>query len=76
MGERWEYKLLVGHGFKQRLKGGDGVDYGILCEELLNRLGRAGWEVCSHNLSFDSAPSLIVKRRLGEEQVHDQADPA
>ena len=76
MNERWEYKFLVGHGLRQRLKDGAGVDYGVFCEELLNRLGRAGWEVCSHNFSFESAASLIVKRRLSEEAAHDQADQA
>ncbi len=76
MSEQWEYKLLVGHGLGQRLKDSTGVDYGVFSEELLNRLGRAGWEVCSHNLAFGSASSLVVKRRLVGERGSDLAGPA
>ena len=63
MYEQWEYKLLIGHGFRQRLKDADGVDYGPLSQELLNRLGKEGWEVCSHSFSFVSPRILILKRK-------------
>jgi hypothetical protein len=63
MHEQWEYKLLVGHGLAQRLRDADGVDYGRLSQELLNRLGKEGWEVCSHSFSFVSARILILKRK-------------
>ena len=64
MHEQWEYKLLIGHGFRQRLKDADGVDYGPLSQELLNRLGKDGWEVCSHSFSFVSPRILILKRMV------------
>jgi len=64
MRERWEYKLLVGHGLRQRLRDEAGEDYGFLSAELLNRLGEDGWEVCSHNFSYVSPRTLILKRRI------------
>ena len=64
MYEQWEYKLLRGRGLRQNLHDADGVAYGQLSQELLNRLGREGWEVCSHNFSFVSAVTVILKRRL------------
>ena len=76
MSEPWEYKFLVGHGVRSHLRDGDGVEYGPLCEELLNRLGREGWEVCSHNDSAGSQPSLIVKRCVGAGRGRDRAEPA
>ena len=64
MHEQWEYKLLTGHGFSQRLKDTDGVDYGRLSQVLLNRLGKEEWEVCSHSFSFVSPRILILKRMV------------
>ena len=66
MSEAWEYKFLVGQGRGSHLRDGGGADHGPLCEELLNRLGREGWEVCSHDFSSGSQPSLIVRRRVAE----------
>lgn len=63
---QWEYKFLVGQGIGSRLRDSSGVDYGALSEELLNRLGKEGWEVCSHTFNYGSQPSLIVKRRILE----------
>jgi hypothetical protein len=61
MHEQWEYKLLIGHGLRQWLKDADGVDYGRLSQEMLNKLGKEGWEVCSHSFSFVSPRILILK---------------
>jgi len=63
MQEQWEYKLLIGHGITQDLRDAQGVSYGPLSEDLLNRFGREGWEVCGHTFSFVSPGSLILKRR-------------
>jgi hypothetical protein len=63
MQEQWEYKLLIGHGLRQRLKDANGLDYGPLSQELLNRLGKEGWEVCSCSFSFVSPRTLILKRK-------------
>ena len=64
MYERWEYKLLVGRGLTQDLRDAEGVRYGRLSQELLNRLGKEGWEVCSHSFSFVSPRIVILKRRM------------
>jgi hypothetical protein len=64
MHEQWEYKLLIGHGFAQKLKDADGVDYGRLSQEVLNRLGKEGWEVCGYSFSFVSPRILILKRKV------------
>jgi hypothetical protein len=64
MDEQWEYKLLLGHGLTQVLHDADGLAYGKLSQELLNRLGKEGWEVCSHNFSSVSPVILILKRKL------------
>jgi hypothetical protein len=63
MQEQWQHKLLIGRGFKQDLRDAQGVSYGPLSEDLLNRLGKEGWEVCSHNYSFVSPVIVILKRR-------------
>ena len=74
MGGGWEYKFLVGAGVGSSLRDGAGVDHGPPCEALLNRLGDAGWEVCSHTYAHNSQPSLIVgRRRPAEEEVGDRA---
>jgi hypothetical protein len=49
MHDQWEYKLLIGHGLRQNLRDAEGVEYGRLSQELLNRLGKEGWEVCNHS---------------------------
>jgi hypothetical protein len=42
------------------------MDYGRrLDQELLNRLGGEGWEVCGYNASSTCAGVLILKRKLG-----------
>jgi hypothetical protein len=64
MHDPWEYKLLVGHGLRQNLRGAEGLEYGRLSQELLNRLGKEGWEVCSHSFSFVSPRILILKRKI------------
>jgi hypothetical protein len=63
MQEQWEHKLLIGRGFKQDLRDAQGGSHGPLSEDLLNRLGKEGWEVCSHNYSFVSPVIVILKRR-------------
>jgi hypothetical protein len=64
MQEQWEYKLLIGHGLRQDLRDAEGVSYGRLSQELLNRLGKEGWEVCSHSVSFVSPRIVILKRKV------------
>jgi len=39
MHEKWEYKLLNGHGRKRIMKSEDGVEHGSFNQELLNSLG-------------------------------------
>jgi len=63
MHDRWEFKLLTGHGLKQNLRDAEGVEYGRLSQELLNRLGKEDWEVCSHSFSFVSPRIVILKRK-------------
>jgi hypothetical protein len=60
MAQHWEYKLLVGHGLSNTLRDQDDVDHGPLTAALLNKLGRDGWEVCSHTLL---PATLILKRQ-------------
>jgi hypothetical protein len=63
--EQWEYKLLVAEGLPATFRDSEGVDYGRrLDQELLNRLGSEGWEVCSYNASSTCSGVLILKRRL------------
>lgn len=76
MGESWEYKFFVGHGFGSRLRDSQGKDYGPLCEALLNQLGSEGWEVCSHTFSAESQPSLIVRRRSHAKNADGRRDTA
>jgi hypothetical protein len=64
MQEQWEHKLLIGHGLRTDLRDAEGASYGRLSQELLNRLGKEGWEVCSYAFSFVSPPILILKRRI------------
>lgn len=66
MTERWEYRYLVGRGSQGKLVDGDGIVHGPLTQELLNRLGRDGWEVVSHFACSQSQPSLVIRRRLVE----------
>ena len=75
MSERFEYKFLVGRGLGGRLVDDDGVDHGPLTQELLNRLGSEGWEVCSHMFCSQTQPSLIVKRRLAEQDSDRDTTP-
>jgi hypothetical protein len=64
MHDQWEYKLLIGHGLWQTLRDAEGMEYGRLSQELLNKLGKEGWEVCSHSISFLSPRIVILKRRM------------
>jgi len=64
MYEQWEYKPRVGRGLTQDLRDAEGVRYGRLSQELLNRLGKEGWEVCSHSFSFVSPRIVILKRKM------------
>jgi hypothetical protein len=64
MYDQWEYRVLTGHGLRQSLRDAVGVEYGRLSEELLNRLGREGWEVCSHSFSLVSPRIVILKRKI------------
>jgi hypothetical protein len=64
MQDKWEYKLLIGTGFRNHLQDADGVDYGQLSQELLNKLGKEGWEVCGLNHSYFSSVMLILKRKV------------
>jgi hypothetical protein len=73
MHDQWEYKLLMGRGLHQyRLKDENGADYGELSQDMLNQLGKEGWEVCSHNLSSVPPASLILKRRMGGALIEGQ----
>ncbi len=63
MQDKWEYKLLIGTGFGNHLQDADGVEYGKLSQELLNTLGKEGWEVCGLNYSAVSPLMLILKRK-------------
>jgi hypothetical protein len=64
MHEQWEHKLLVGHWPWQDLRDPEGISYGRLSQQLLNRLGKEGWEVCSHSFSFVSPRVVILKRKV------------
>jgi hypothetical protein len=64
MHEQWEYKLLAGHWPWQDLRDAEGVSYGRLSQELLNRLGKEGWELCNESISFISPRLVILKRRI------------
>jgi hypothetical protein len=63
MAERWEYKLLVGHGLSNALRDESGVEYGQPTVEMLNMLGKEGWEVC--NQTFLPA-TLLLKRKVSK----------
>jgi hypothetical protein len=63
--DQWEYKLLVAEGLPATFRDREGRDYGHrLDQELLNRLGKEGWEVCAYNLSSVSSGVLILKRKV------------
>ena len=64
MRDRWEYKMLVGSVVPPQWKDADdGTDYGPSIEtEMLNRLGRDGWEVCAFDVSL-AGRTLILKRK-------------
>lgn len=59
--EQWEYKLLVGHGIHNTLRDQNDEEHGQLSEELLDKLGKEGWEFCSHTVL---PATLILKRKL------------
>ena len=61
MPEQWEYKLLVAHGLSNSLRDQSDVEYGELTVELLNKLGKEGWEVC--NQTFIPS-SVMLKRKI------------
>jgi hypothetical protein len=73
MREQWEYKLLVGHYLWQDLRDAEGVSYGRLSQELLNRLGKEGWELCSESSSFVSPRVVILKRKAAVPCADDAA---
>ncbi len=62
MHDQWEYKLLSG---TWSLRDAGGMKYGPLTQELLNRLGKEGWEVCSYTYTSLTSATLILKRKLG-----------
>jgi hypothetical protein len=64
MRDRWEHKLLIGHWPWQDLRDAEGVSYGRLSQELLDRLGDEGWEMCSESFSFVSPRIVILKRKI------------
>jgi hypothetical protein len=64
MRDQWEHKLLIGHWPWQDLRDAEGVSYGRLSQELLNRLGHEGWELCSESFSFVSPRIVILKRKI------------
>ena len=68
MREQWEHKMLVGHWPWQDLRDAEGVSYGRLNQELLNRLGKEGWELCSESFSFVSPRIVILKRKAAGEK--------
>jgi hypothetical protein len=63
MQDQWEYKLLIGHWPWQDLRDAEGVSYGRLSQELLNRLGKDGWEVCSHHSATFMSPRIVILKR-------------
>ena len=63
MQEHWEHKLLVGHGLRQDLRDAEGVSYGKLSQELLNRLGKEGWELCSESSPSFVSPRIVILKR-------------
>ena len=73
MQEHWEHKLLVGHGLRQDLRDAEGASYGRLSQELLNRLGKEGWELCSESISFVSPRVVILKRKVAVTCADDAA---
>jgi hypothetical protein len=60
MQDQWEYKTLL-PGWKWIVNFVDlqGTSYGPFCEEMLNKLGKDGWEYCSN---FGNI--LTFKRRI------------
>ena len=67
--DRWEYKTIWGHGFGGKsLRDAEGTDYGLLefeqLDELLNGLGRDGWEVCGVTCSSICPFAVVLKRRI------------
>jgi hypothetical protein len=66
MQDQWEYKLLIGRWPWQDLdlRDAEGVSYGRFSQELLSRVGKEGWEVCSHSKSLVSPRTVILKRRI------------
>ena len=63
MREQWEYKLLVGHWPWQELRDAEGVSYGKLSQELLNRLGKEGWGLCSESSPSYVSPRIVILKR-------------
>ena len=63
MREQWEHLMLVGHGLRQDLRDAEGTSYGQLSQELLDRLGKEGWELCSQCFSSVSPRIVILKRK-------------
>jgi hypothetical protein len=67
MHDQWEYKLLTDYGLENTLRDATGADFGKLSLDLLNKLGKEGWEVCAHNVSPVASVTtltLILKRRI------------
>ncbi|HVS34244.1 MAG TPA: hypothetical protein VMS17_01605 [Gemmataceae bacterium] len=66
MHEQWEYKTLARRWFTSGFFDEAGVVYDPLSDEMLNRLGKQGWEVCGYHWLGFVGPTLILKRRLGD----------
>jgi hypothetical protein len=66
MREQWEYKTLTRRFFAMGFVDEAGLVYDRLSDEILNRLGEQGWEVCGYHWLAVDGPTLILKRRLGD----------
>ncbi len=61
MQEQLEYKLLIAHGLSNNLRDQNDEEYGTFTVEMLNNLGKEGWEVC--NQTFFPA-TVMFKRKV------------
>jgi len=70
MPDQWEYKTIGGGRWRQMLRAAGSDCYRPnefeVQDELLNGLGREGWEVCAYTRCvFPFAVMIVLKRRIG-----------
>jgi hypothetical protein len=70
MPDQWEYKTLDGRAWRPMLRAAGSDCYRAneseVQDELLNGLGREGWEVCAYSRwVFPFAVMIVLKRRAG-----------